>query len=811
MLIGEQKNPLERSKTMKKSNKKGFTIVELVIVIAVVAILAAVLIPTFVNVVKKANVSNDTALVRNLNSALIAEEASGNTPKTMQDVVDIAEDYGYNVSNLQTKADGYKLLWHQETNRFYVQNGDKITTNPEVTSVPPADGYLYWEIAENVSDTHSVYLKNYTSNTVNTSKGVDLGNCTGITAVNYSNTGTQDKVIIRTNSYETNLTVDAANDTVKHYDMLGNLVIEKIKSNSYHEFGKVKNVTVKSGRFVAEAGSEISGTVTTEEGAIAETENSVIWGAPTYVWAEDYSTCTATRTDSKNEKIETETVETVLVIKKEATTTEAGSKYYTATFVNPVFGTQNSEDIEIPRILTEEEKALNAVNAELKAYEDNNGKPETMHAAMESLSATSKAFVNENAATYLWDSVENEFCSTTDITAKINADKTRKKYEFWKITSSAISNDYSNYLADNYNGKQDILGVGNKNGIRVGLDVGNTTSLKTLIFNANTANSRDGEFIIRTNEGATITVNQAKKIIHYGAATKIVLSSSYPSSNTEFVEKGTTLGVINVARASTVDISAVNGKAARAIVVKNSAGVVVGNNKTPICYTTSSKPSGISGAGNGNDIGKIYYDGLTWFDSGFGTQSNPFIVNSSADWFNIDNCDTTEETRDNNLTIYFALENNFTIEKKVSTLSRNAKVVLDLNGHAITLKNDSVIQIGAKGLTIKDSVGNGGITKTEVGGTRGLFASFDDGANLIIESGNFTGNYLVGKSANTEDSITITVNGGTFKVDSFISTEISKATVKIQGGSFNIDPTGFVDGTAYNVVNESNSWKVTKK
>ena len=39
---------------MKKLNKKGFTIVELVIVIAVIAILAAVLIPTFAGVVADA-------------------------------------------------------------------------------------------------------------------------------------------------------------------------------------------------------------------------------------------------------------------------------------------------------------------------------------------------------------------------------------------------------------------------------------------------------------------------------------------------------------------------------------------------------------------------------------------------------------------------------------------------------------------------------------------------------------------------------------------------------------------------------------
>ena len=38
-------------------NKKGFTIVELVIVIAVIAILAAVLIPTFSGVIQKSNSS----------------------------------------------------------------------------------------------------------------------------------------------------------------------------------------------------------------------------------------------------------------------------------------------------------------------------------------------------------------------------------------------------------------------------------------------------------------------------------------------------------------------------------------------------------------------------------------------------------------------------------------------------------------------------------------------------------------------------------------------------------------------------------
>ena len=58
---------------MKKANKKGFTIVELVIVIAVIAILAAVLIPTFSSVVEKANESKAMQEAKNTYEAWLAD------------------------------------------------------------------------------------------------------------------------------------------------------------------------------------------------------------------------------------------------------------------------------------------------------------------------------------------------------------------------------------------------------------------------------------------------------------------------------------------------------------------------------------------------------------------------------------------------------------------------------------------------------------------------------------------------------------------------------------------------------------------
>lgn len=51
---------------MKTHRKKGFTIVELVIVIAVIAILAAVLIPTFTGVINSAKESKALQAARNL-------------------------------------------------------------------------------------------------------------------------------------------------------------------------------------------------------------------------------------------------------------------------------------------------------------------------------------------------------------------------------------------------------------------------------------------------------------------------------------------------------------------------------------------------------------------------------------------------------------------------------------------------------------------------------------------------------------------------------------------------------------------------
>ncbi|MBR2472970.1 MAG: type II secretion system protein [Clostridia bacterium] len=65
---------------MKRNNKKGFTIVELVIVIAVIGILAAVLIPTFSGIIESANETKALQEVKNAYTATLADDlADGDT------------------------------------------------------------------------------------------------------------------------------------------------------------------------------------------------------------------------------------------------------------------------------------------------------------------------------------------------------------------------------------------------------------------------------------------------------------------------------------------------------------------------------------------------------------------------------------------------------------------------------------------------------------------------------------------------------------------------------------------------------------
>ncbi len=76
---------------MKRNNqKRGFTIIELVIVIAVIAILAAVLIPTFSGVVEKAKKSKALQEAQSLYTAALALDLADGKQDGMDGTTTIA-------------------------------------------------------------------------------------------------------------------------------------------------------------------------------------------------------------------------------------------------------------------------------------------------------------------------------------------------------------------------------------------------------------------------------------------------------------------------------------------------------------------------------------------------------------------------------------------------------------------------------------------------------------------------------------------------------------------------------------------------
>ena len=108
---------------IKRNNKKGFTIVELVIVIAVIAILAAVLIPTFSSIVKKANESADIQAVRQMNTALAADGAVEST--SLAELYRVLGEAGMNAEDYTPLYKDRYFYWDMGLNMILYLDSDR--------------------------------------------------------------------------------------------------------------------------------------------------------------------------------------------------------------------------------------------------------------------------------------------------------------------------------------------------------------------------------------------------------------------------------------------------------------------------------------------------------------------------------------------------------------------------------------------------------------------------------------------------------------------------------------------------------------
>ena len=245
----------------KQNSKKGFTIVELVITIAVIGVLTAILIPTFIGLTQKANERSDDSLVANLNKALaIREHEVGDTKNnTYQDAIDDLKLEGYLANILVTKSDK-TLVWCSVDNRFHLADNGTVENMP--AGAKDIDCWGIYNSKPNMANQKfSIYAGPYWSTVDTEVKGLTVGFDAGendfFTEIEYVGGATAQEAVVRTNGGT--LVASAADDSIKHYGEAEVVDVKAIAPNSYHENGKVTMIAVKYGHVSLERGADVNG------------------------------------------------------------------------------------------------------------------------------------------------------------------------------------------------------------------------------------------------------------------------------------------------------------------------------------------------------------------------------------------------------------------------------------------------------------------------------------------------------------------------------------------------------------------------
>ena len=124
-----------------KQTKKGFTLVELLVVIAILAILATVSVVGYTSFIMKANLSNDQTTIAMINKVLMAEEVLGK-PQTISEAMDALRANGFSYEKQVPYSTGYHYAYHMGENRFYLLDKSHNICYPEAQGVDVSQLWL---------------------------------------------------------------------------------------------------------------------------------------------------------------------------------------------------------------------------------------------------------------------------------------------------------------------------------------------------------------------------------------------------------------------------------------------------------------------------------------------------------------------------------------------------------------------------------------------------------------------------------------------------------------------------------------------
>lgn len=185
-------------KSIEKSKRNaGFTLTEMVIVIAVIAILAAVLIPTFIGVSNRAKLSADVQAASNA-TTIAKTVVTGNENATLQEIYSAIADERIDLS--KTQSSNYRFAYDSNQSEVVLLNENlEIVENERVSTAVGTNLWFFVRSGDDIIAADKLRGKIYTSNyfltqnytgtlQINTLSGFDTGSSTLTGTVNYGTT-----------------------------------------------------------------------------------------------------------------------------------------------------------------------------------------------------------------------------------------------------------------------------------------------------------------------------------------------------------------------------------------------------------------------------------------------------------------------------------------------------------------------------------------------------------------------------------------------------------------------------------------------
>ena len=250
--IFDSKLMLKKVKMKKPKLNSGFTLIEVVIIIAFIAILAAVLIPTYISLTKQAAITVDMQLTSSMNEIISEHEGE---IENFQDVVFFLNEKGFSIEKLNPTTDGYRFVWEEKTNQILLINEQfEVVADTNIRSYS-SETWQLWLTVKNPSEmvtTQKIKFNYYLANDYNgnfeirslsifeTGNNVITGNVVYIT--NSNGQATISGTINGT------LTINAPNATINQYGKVKNISVLAVGDNSLNINGYVENLELEKGK-----------------------------------------------------------------------------------------------------------------------------------------------------------------------------------------------------------------------------------------------------------------------------------------------------------------------------------------------------------------------------------------------------------------------------------------------------------------------------------------------------------------------------------------------------------------------------------